>query len=334
MKRMLASILAAICLLQIVKKSAATDNTGFVFTEELLQLTRTTVHLSNLAYADNPQGTACDVNYNTIQVWNEEPDQAIVVAVDGYCIAAFRGTVVSSWSDVYQDLQVGNKQVTATKDNVVEYCNAVQGFYEGYNNGFRTELEQALRDCASTCTQSPVDGSVVCPTVVLTGHSQGGSIAAVAALYLTDLYPIVITFGQPPTIDAPCNLVDSENFYRFTNSRVGDRGTTYDPVPYVPYDATQFGHQIMLGEDATGVAYIGKDTATEFWPYDAANGFATHRLDPVDVGYIHRIESLVSTHSGLNSTTPVRSSGFLDGTVCSQDVECDSKNCDNERCIA
>jgi hypothetical protein len=271
-------------------------------------------------------------------IFTDEPDQALVVAVDGYCFAAFRGTVVTSWIDMYQNMIFGNEQVCNANSatyGLVECCDVERGFYEGYNTNYRTGMEAALRDCASTCTP-PTDESGNtdwdCPTVVLTGHSQGGSIAATAALYLTDLSPIVITFGQPPTINSPCNLVDSENYYRFVNSRVGSYGTTYDPVPYLPYDANQFGHQIMLGEDDTSVAYIGKDTEVVFLPYDTANNFASHRLEPPDNGYIQRIDSLFFANAGSSSF--YLPTGFRDGSVCSQDVECDSLNCDNERCVS
>jgi pimeloyl-ACP methyl ester carboxylesterase len=71
--------------------------------------------------------------------------------------------------------------------------------------------------------------------VVITGHSQGGAIALVAALYLADLNPYVITFGQPPTVEAPCNLVTSDRVYRWVNTKnAGASGIAYDPVPMAP----------------------------------------------------------------------------------------------------
>jgi Lipase (class 3) len=309
----------------------ATADTGFVFTQELLLLVQRAVHLSDLAYSRDPLSDA-SLDYDSIVVFNDEPDQALVVSVDGYCMVGFRGTMILSWSDIYQNVELGNELV-CNASNVC--CNVERGFYKGYNTNYRTGLEEALRVCASTCTTTTTTtGSnattVHCPPVVLTGHSQGGSIAATAALYLSDLSPTVITFGQPPAIDAPCELIHPENFYRFENSRVGWRGTCYEPVPYMPYDADQFGRQIMLGEDDTGVAYIGLNTEVEFRPYDAANGFASHRLEPDGVGYIHRIDSLVRANGWASI---IRSSGFRDGTACSQNVECDSSICSNERCV-
>jgi pimeloyl-ACP methyl ester carboxylesterase len=45
-------------------------------------------------------------------------------------------------------------------------------------------MEASLRECAKDCLNPD-------ECVVLTGHSQGGAIAAVAALYFSDLNPYV-----------------------------------------------------------------------------------------------------------------------------------------------
>jgi Lipase (class 3) len=336
-------ILVTALSLASLSVTAVRAQDDFEFTQEFLQLTRHAVHLSNYAYSSDPVAEATEYGmFESIQAFSDEPDAAVVASINGeYCMVAFRGTKITSWVDVYQNVRLGNEVVCSGPDGSGACCNVERGFYEGYNTNYKTSMEDALRSCASTCT-SPLDAAgrtedydddsanaLICPKVVLTGHSQGGSIAATAALYLSDLNPIVITFGQPPAIDAPCDLLDEEQFFRFENSRVGRRGTTYDPVPYLPYNANQFGRQIMLGEDATGVAYMGTmNTEVEFRPFDAANGFASHRLTPDNVGYIHRIESLVR----MNAWTSIRTTGFVDGTPCSQNIECDSKQCINERC--
>lgn len=331
---MLVSIIPAISLLVLLVALVLPANaTDFVLTPELLHLTHTAVELSKLAFATDPVSEAGGA-YDSIQFWNAEPDQAILVSVNGYCIAAFRGTEITNWSDVYQDVPTGTSQLCAinAKDNQYECCDVVQGFDNAYNAVYRAELEQALRNCAASCSTN-VDGTPVCPTVVLTGQSQGASVAAIGALYLTDLHPIVWTFGTPRAIAAPCNLVDSANVYRFENSRAGNNGLTYDPVPYVPYEAQHWGHQIMLGEDASGVAYIGLDSEIDFTPWDFANAFATHRLDSAFVGYRYRIQSIVDENT-YTGTPNVRTSGFQNGYVCSQSVECDSKNCVNQVCTS
>jgi pimeloyl-ACP methyl ester carboxylesterase len=292
---------------------------SFSMTQEFLLLTQKAAHLSDLAYASDPVSTFPFFSYDTIQVFQDDVDQAVLVSFEGYCMVAFRGTDISSWDDIVQNLKTGNEPVCING----QCCNAERGFYDAYHQNNHVELENAIRDCAAQCNGS------ICPSVVLTGHSQGGAIAAIAAIYVADLLPQLITFGQPPTLDMPCPLVNSDRTVRFENSRVGRRGTTYDPVPYLPYQARHFGNQIMLGEDATGVAFIGQDTDIEFNPWDAENFFASHRLTS-NVGYMTRIDSLVDA----NRNVPIiRTKGFVDGMVCSQNVECDSKSCSNERCV-
>jgi hypothetical protein len=158
-----------------------------------------------------------------------------------------------------------------------------------------------------------------------------GAAAVVAAIALADLDPIVITFGQPAVVmDLPCDAFDHGKIYRFQNSRTGIFGPTYDPVPSLDNPARHLGHQIMLSDDDTGVAYIGLDTETTFSPWDLADRFATHRLDPENVGYIARIQNLIRTH-GANNPDNLRSNGFTDGTRCSEDVECTSGSCHRKR---
>jgi hypothetical protein len=164
----------------------------------------------------------------------------------------------------------------------------------------------------------------------LVWYLSRGAVAVVAAISLADLAPIVITFGQPPVVDLPCNAIDHGTIYRFENSRTGWFGPTYDPVPAIPYPARHIGHQIMLSDDSTGVAYIGSDSEQTFWPLDFANAFASHRLETKD-GYSGRIQNLVRSYSSQTEGS-VRSTGFITGTRCSQDVECAAGSCSKKRC--
>jgi predicted lipase len=103
-------------------------------------------------------------------------------------------------------------------------------------------MEAALRDCAASCKLRD-------ECVVMTGHSQGGAIAAVAALYMPDLNPYVITFGQPPTIDAPCDLITSSRWYRYVNTKAAEVlsiGIVYDPVPFAPNMGMLLEYAIVL----------------------------------------------------------------------------------------
>jgi hypothetical protein len=170
---------------------------------------------------------------------------------------------------------------------------------------------------------------------VLTGHSQGGAIAAVAGVKLADLNPYVITFGQPATLEAPCPLVSSERWYRFVNTKESEEaGIVYDPVPFAPGMGMEFfGHMILLGQDPSGVAYIGLDANTDFSPLNVL-GFEAHSMSAAEgvsyPGYWDRLKTLVA-----NSTEfPIRADGFADGSLCTQSSECLSDVCSSETMYA
>lgn len=175
-------------------------------------------------------------------------------------------------------------------------------------------MEKSLRDCAKDCVNKD-------ECVVLTGHSQGGAIAAVAAVYMADLNPYVITFGQPPTIYNPCQLITSDRWYRYVNTKnvmSGLVGITYDPVPFAPgLGADQFGHMIMLSDDPTDVAYIGLDTQDSFSPLNV-NGFEAHSMVHAIgsnySGYYDRLQMIVASYA--NTSYPVNLSGYSSGSLC------------------
>jgi hypothetical protein len=93
----------------------------------------------------------------------------------------------------------------------------------------------------------------------------------------------------------------------------------------------------MLGEDPTGVAYIGLDANDSFGPMNLA--FYAHSMEaPPDVpfpGYMDRLQALMENAASF----PIRANGFADNTLCSQSQECESGSCGKEtswsetRCI-
>ena len=66
--------------------------------EDFLEITSTAARLSALAYETNltgfstGEGTWSHPEYDEFMVYTEEPDQALLVANDGKCYVAFRGT--------------------------------------------------------------------------------------------------------------------------------------------------------------------------------------------------------------------------------------------------
>jgi len=104
---------------------------------------------------------------------------------DEYCAAAFRGTTVSQPSDwetnfLYDGIDITAVGMTAGNaddaSDLLLGCDTHQGYHDAYANfEYRDTVEDFFESCLADCPD--------CETL-LTGHSQGGGIAAVAALYL------------------------------------------------------------------------------------------------------------------------------------------------------
>lgn len=227
-----------------------------------------------------------------------EPDQALTVQTsDDHCFVAFRGTSLT-FDDWSQNLKLGTEDlcIDVALGGTKECCTSRVGFYDAYNTPYRNDVEEEVRKCAATCQDKD-------DCVVITGHSQGGAIAAVAAVFLADLNPYVITFGQPPTLDAPCDLLTTDRIFRYVNTKQTSVGIAYDPVPMAPgLGADHFGNMIVLGDDPTGVAFIGLDARDFLKPY--LNGIEAHFMtgNGKYPGYADRIHSLTAP----NATYPIR----------------------------
>ena len=290
-----------------------------VLSEKIMMLSQKAAHLAAEAYQPEPACDWCTSLVNYI----EEPDQALVAEDDaGYCFGVFRGTTPTA-VDWGQNIDPRNEPVCTTKDRSA-CCTTRQGFYDAYITSYHQKMEKEVRKCASKC-----DRPNEC--VVLTGHSQGGAVASIAAVRMADLNPRVITFGEPPALDFPCPPVTSSRWYRYVNtkdSEMGLIGVSYDPVPFVPGMGTQqYGNFVMLGGDPTGTAFIGLDNNDQFSPLNVA-GFQAHSMNGTleFPGYINRIDTLMQS----NNTYPIRANGFASPEYCTKNVECESLQCEKE----
>jgi pimeloyl-ACP methyl ester carboxylesterase len=323
--RSLSSSILAFALLGVLYPSSVTAD--LVLNEKIMKLSKIAADLSVLAYAEDPPNEA----YDTFGFFDDEPDQALVAKKLGYCFAAFRGTTLTA-DDWRQNFKLGNEDVCKGKTGDEQCCSTRTGYFQAYNTAYKDDMEAAIRACAKDCLNPD-------ECVVLTGHSQGGAVAAVAALYLSDLNPYVITFGQPPTVDQPCPLITSERYYRYVNSKdsVAGRvhGISYDPVPFTPGLGTDsFGHMILLSSDTSGVAYIGLDAQEFFGPLDLkAEAHSMGGVADTPPGYLDRIKAIMHAHS-KDQPYPVRTSGYVAGTLCSEGKECESTKCEKDTTFA
>jgi pimeloyl-ACP methyl ester carboxylesterase len=284
-------------VLAVVACTFPTVRSALVLSESVMKLVKESARLSELAYEETAPDDTVTHDYSTFGYFDDEPDQALVVkTTDGYCYVAFRGTSLT-FDDWGQNLELGNMDVCIQLDGVEKCCTSRIGFFHAYDAKYRTDVEDSVRECAKSCPNKD-------ECVVITGHSQGGAVAAVAALLLADLNPTVITFGQPPTVNAPCDLLTTDRIYRFVNTKDTDVGIAYDPVPMAPgLGADHFGNMIILSDDPTGVAFIGLDANEYFHPF--LNGVEAHfmRANGTDYpGYADRIDALM----GPKATYPIR----------------------------
>jgi len=302
---------------------------SIVLSKELMNLAKESAVLSAMAY----DTSFISSEFQDFEPFTDEPDQALFVkkTVGGndYCFGVFRGTTMT-WVDWQQNFDPKSQEVCVAVGGHEQCCVTRNGFFDAYSTSYASKLEERLRECAKTCTNKD-------ECVVLTGHSQGGAVAAVAGLLFADLNPYVVTFGQPTTIDKPCPLVTSQRWFRFVNTKSSEKvGITYDPVPFSPgLGADSFGHMIILGDDTSGVAYIGLDAQDFFSPLNVL-GFEAHSMISTTAypGYLDRLEALMA-----NGTYPIRNNGYVAGSLCSEDKECESTHCGAEthfsfkRCI-
>lgn len=206
--------------------AAREDWPELVLDERVLRITTIAADLSALAYANGTVIEQWEIgvnettgfalydhpDYDEIVFYTEEPDQAIVAKKEGRCYLAFRGTNANI-DDWLQNAGLGNANIY--KDNnetgdEEDYCEARGGFADFLSSGPVVRGRADLQDCYDSC-EDPDD------CLVITGHSQGGATSSLAAITLFSLNPIVVTFGQPPSIDAGCPYINNTRFYRYVN---------------------------------------------------------------------------------------------------------------------
>ncbi len=320
-------------------QAAEEDWPQFNLTERILEVSLVAANLSALVYVNDTSefavldeaGGVSDYEYpgfDFIRFYTEEPDQAILAKTGGRCYVAFRGTNVNV-EDWLQNADLGDAFVYKDNDNSTEpACEARAGFAYFLTASPVQQGVADLNECVETC-EDPDD------CVVITGHSQGGAIAALASITLFSYNPIIVTFGQPPTLDPGCPYVPSERFYRYVNSmkdidEEDDMG--FDLVPFAPTfisGSGHYGYYILLSDDPMNVKYLGFNDDYEFVPAISDNKAAAHTMSGTSYGYESRIASL------LENFPSVGTGGFEAGNICEDSYSdlCLSGSCVEFKCI-
>jgi Lipase (class 3) len=260
-------------------------------------------------------------------------------------MVVFRGTE----SNLFQEGEVTQDWLSNVDMDAVTIpnstCEVHEGYYQAYHNfEYKQQVEDFIYQCQTDCPDCDV---------VLTGHSQGGSIATIVAIDLllqqqsttrTIIDPYVITFGSPQGLGAEClPLVNALSpsgtcrWYHYIVSIDGSFGLTYDIVPMLfptlltgmaKYANNGFGflgHELLLSsQNVDSLVYIGKDTHQFGMPYSGRAHYP--------YWYSGVLQQMVerSTTSNSDSGGIIPTTGFMDGTLCNRDDECISRRCSKQ----
>lgn len=325
-------------------RAAREDWPDLVLDERVLRISQIAADLSVLAYdnlttieqwiVDYNETTGIAMydhpDYDEIEFFNDEPDQAIVAKKEGRCYLAFRGSI-QTIDDWLQNAGLGD--ATIYKDNIdtgniEDSCEVRGGFADFLSTAPVARGRADLQKCVDTC-EDPND------CLVLTGHSQGGATATVAAVTLHSLNPILVTFGQPPTMDPGCPYIANDRFYRYVNwiQEPGDKQDIgFDLVVYAPNwvsGSEHYGFNILVGEDPTSVYLGGFGNDIEFFPDIGDNKVLAHTVSGANYSYQERINNLYANLPDIGV------SGSVPGTVCEDAYMelCESKSCVESVCI-
>jgi hypothetical protein len=271
------------------------------FSEGPVNLSVRAAELSQAAYYDN-------ITIAGMTRYEDEPDVALTVQEGDVCFGVFRGTT-TSLADWMQNINLLTSEVCPS--NVTRLggcCLARAGFVEAYfQTSYFLDFEADMRLCKEQCPGCEV---------VLTGHSQGGAIAAIAAVSLNDLNPMVITIGEPASIVGECDSIDQSRYFRFINTIVveidGIDGLGYDIIPFLyPPGTDQVGQVLLLGDDDKNVVYY---LDQEWLDIQVAELNVTAHMTS---GYVDHLKALQASGS-----FPIGGNGWAKGFVCNQPSEC------------
>lgn len=279
-------------------KDEATTN-PYVMTADMLTKFQTAMEVSYEVQWRPVQSSAADV-----QVFQDRTDKAIVTFREGTCYAAWTGIDMGNVRDVLQSWPALFSRQVCGSDGC---CRIELGMVRAYNSAYVEEFETALEQCYQRCD----DG---CP-VVLTGHSQGATIAPVAAVKLAKYTPILFTFGQLKAHRFPCDVLDKMDTYlRVVSLCESYGGPAYDLMVYLgSIIGRHTGTMIVVGDG--GASTLGYNT--DMWSLPAVescHGILDH--------YASRVREL----------TPGPLDGFKDGSLCTRHIECRSRNCVAQTC--
>lgn len=201
-------------------------------TQDKLQLISYALELANAAYTRKKALAMEGVTF----YGNDKGIDAVLTAEpnDDYCFVAFRGSRSLLSAPSIQNLQdwFGQNfdfqpvEVSDRTEATDDQCTVQRGYYDGYVGQYYDRVNDFIDTCMKETSNQKKQ-------LVLTGHSQGGAIAGVAAILNAKYKPLTITFGQPQFLKtSSCSLLQSNRVWRIINTENARSGIQYDPVSY------------------------------------------------------------------------------------------------------
>lgn len=307
----------------------------FVLDKETLDLAIETVKLNSDVYF-----TQTRKGYDKFKIYSALPalpDKAFFAQRPGKCFLGVRATNALDPRDAIQNIPNGFKEVCKNSDPAQGCCKAHANYHDVYYlPPYLAEMEKDIRECVATNCPDGLDNCFI-----LSGWSQGGAVAAMAAVILADLNPRGFTFGAPSALYMPCEHVKPDRWIRFVNS-INYLGLLFYDFAQVQFPGQQqYGHFVLLSTDTKAVKYFGLNKSDRLWPISFIAHLLGVRIGRV-WGYATRLRNIKKAYEGggggglFGSHTPlsypVDLSGFSKGSSCRKDVECGSGKCHFFRC--
>lgn len=337
----------------------------------ILQLSDQAAKFSHLVYRNNLQPSDVDEMFGFFPAPSDgkwKKDQAFVAKKDNVCYGAFQGTMPPEWAP-YSKLEK-MELIRDWGDNANAWngqkcgCYVRRGFLDMYNNPhYITDFRKKVKECVHSCSGSKCE-------LVLTGHSQGGALAVIAAIDLHIHNPYVFTFGAPAAIHRPCKYINEDRIYQYKNTVSYNGRLHYDLVSVLPFADTDTGRHFVLGDstqsvahymnpppglidaifDETGAvsAWIGLLKLVWSFAFDRErykeevqqkmNDFLAFFVGAsIDAhnregnyGYNHKIQELYSY--SMQKSKKLRATGFDIDRLCREESECISNKCEDSHC--
>lgn len=288
-----------------------------ITTEGQIQLTQTIVEQA-LEVAKIGQDLYENTNlYPSSTIYEHGPDEVMIYKNNNQCYVVFRGTDFTDPDDALTNIDLFSETIQSSGG---VSCTVHGGFKDAlldpnYFNNFHQEINNCYNSCGNNNKCE----------VILGGHSQGGGVASIAAIYYDYMNPTVITLGKVSAIysqsSSGCSALNPSKTFHFQNTKLdhgyisGGPYTYYDFAPRLFWGMDWTGNEYLIGPNQPGViAYSDGNRPSNDWKTAWA---AT----------AHPVATYISSLELLLSRNDFSMNGWNNDTPCQENSECSSNYC-------